>query len=523
MAGIFYQLIHKLHSSCTSTASLPELHCAAQVEFCLSDTYLALSKVLQNSITKSAPKAISGEWVHCLARYGQLVTHAAMDIFDSEILTLLYWTWAPTSSKGGPGLLDLYVLGCWDSIFKDYICTHVFLFQRYSGTVSVSCTMPKEKTCQCRLVVYINFVCYRPVPLAVIASVLPTTDAKTPDLLSVIAAMKELQNFEVSDDDIVTYNGRSVPSASRIRESRRKSVVVDKIEPNSTSGTTLLWGPKKYMLLVQEKTKESTILLIQQGCCFSLYFGLLAFRQLISGLYSWLLLTSLEAHNSTKLWPASVPWFLRCQLVHFLVFLSYSFSFATETIHELLAGCGRIVSVGVCHPRLTASYVKVGLCLWFIQWWLNCSWLSCKFQSLVSCYLENLMFHWLSTPVEGNTPYLIDLQVHLCRTPTQIVLNGNEFWVLYLAELALIPLQDLLYNKLKEVAIICNAELMDRWLFCCLGSLFEFLLFSSMGPCWILWTKQKKKKRWSKIGLQWGYALEIVWQTIFCDCVWIYS
>lgn len=132
-----------------------------QVEFCLSDTYLALSKVLQNSITKSAPKAIS-------------------------------------------------------------------------------------------------------VPLAVIASVLPTTDAKTPDLLSVIAAMKELQNFEVSDDDIVTYNGRSVPSASRIRESRRKSVVVDKIEPNSTS----------------------------------------------------------------------------------------------ETIHELLAGCGRIVSVGVCHPRLTASYVK---------------------------------------------------------------------------------------------------------------------------------------------------------------------
>lgn len=132
-----------------------------QVEFCLSDIYLALNRVLQNSITKSAPKAMS-------------------------------------------------------------------------------------------------------VPLSAIVSVLPTAEAKAPDLTSVIAAVKELENTELGDDELVTYNGRSIPSASRAREYRRKSVVVDKIPPDSNS----------------------------------------------------------------------------------------------ESVRELLAGCGRIVSIGVCHPRLTASYAK---------------------------------------------------------------------------------------------------------------------------------------------------------------------
>lgn len=132
-----------------------------QVEFCLSDTYLALSKVLQKSITKGAPKAMS-------------------------------------------------------------------------------------------------------VPLSVLASAFPTTGPKAPEVLSVRAAVKGLQNIEISDEDILTYSGRSAPNSSRIRECRRKSVVVDKISPDSTA----------------------------------------------------------------------------------------------ESIRELLAGCGRIVSVGICHPRLAASYVK---------------------------------------------------------------------------------------------------------------------------------------------------------------------
>lgn len=132
-----------------------------QVEFCLSDAYLALSKVLQNEIKKNAPKTIC-------------------------------------------------------------------------------------------------------VPLSVVASALPTPEAKAPDLTSVIAALKELQNTELCDDDTVKCSGRSIPSASRAREFRRKSVVVDKIPLDSTS----------------------------------------------------------------------------------------------ESVCNLLEGCGRIVSVGVCHPRLTASYVK---------------------------------------------------------------------------------------------------------------------------------------------------------------------
>lgn len=102
------------------------------------------------------------------------------------------------------------------------------------------------------------------VSLSSVASVFPTPEAIAPDTLLVRAAMEGLQNVEVNGEDAVTYVGRSAPNGSRVRECRRKSVVVDRIPVDSTA----------------------------------------------------------------------------------------------ETIRELLAGCGRIVSVGICHPRLAASYVK---------------------------------------------------------------------------------------------------------------------------------------------------------------------
>lgn len=132
-----------------------------QVEFCLSDTYFALSKTLQKSITKCAPKAMS-------------------------------------------------------------------------------------------------------VPLSVVASALPTTGAKAPEMQAVRTAVEGLQNVEIDEAGILIYRGRSAPNSSRTRECRRKSVVVDKIPADSTA----------------------------------------------------------------------------------------------QSVHELLAGCGRIISIGICHPRLAASYVK---------------------------------------------------------------------------------------------------------------------------------------------------------------------
>lgn len=132
-----------------------------QVEFCLSDTYIALNKTLQSSITKTAPNTMS-------------------------------------------------------------------------------------------------------VPLSVLVTVLPTPEAKVPEELLVRDAVKKLENVEVDNDDTVTYDGRSAPNGSRMRECRRKCVVVDKLSADSTP----------------------------------------------------------------------------------------------EDVRELLGGCGRIVSVGLCHPRLTASYTK---------------------------------------------------------------------------------------------------------------------------------------------------------------------
>lgn len=91
------------------------------------------------------------------------------------------------------------------------------------------------------LVIYCSsHVLSRAVPLSVLASAFPTTGPKAPEVLSVRAAVKGLQNIEISDEDILTYSGRSAPNSSRIRECRRKSVVVDKISPDSTAGTRQL-------------------------------------------------------------------------------------------------------------------------------------------------------------------------------------------------------------------------------------------------------------------------------------------
>lgn len=102
------------------------------------------------------------------------------------------------------------------------------------------------------------------VPLSAIVSVLPTPRARLPEPLSVRQAVEELDNFEVDDDAMVTYTGRCAPNNSRMRECRRKSVVVDRLPASTTA----------------------------------------------------------------------------------------------ESIRELLSGCGRIVFVALCHPRLAASYVK---------------------------------------------------------------------------------------------------------------------------------------------------------------------
>jgi len=88
--------------------------------------------------------------------------------------------------------------------------------------------------------------------------------ARLPEPLSVRQAVEELDNFEIDDEDMVTYTGRSAPNNSKMRECRRKSVVVDRLPAGTTA----------------------------------------------------------------------------------------------ESIRELLSGCGRIVFVTLCHPRLTASYVK---------------------------------------------------------------------------------------------------------------------------------------------------------------------
>lgn len=102
------------------------------------------------------------------------------------------------------------------------------------------------------------------VPLSAIVSSLPTPRARLPEPLSVRQAVEELDNFEVDDEDRVTYTGRSAPNNSRMRECRRKSVVVDRLPAGTTA----------------------------------------------------------------------------------------------ESICELLSGCGRIVFVALCHPRLAASYIK---------------------------------------------------------------------------------------------------------------------------------------------------------------------
>eukprot|EP00803_Ostreobium_quekettii_P009180 evm.model.scf_2475.2 EVM.evm.TU.scf_2475.2 scf_2475:13454-19736(-) len=102
------------------------------------------------------------------------------------------------------------------------------------------------------------------VPLSTIVSSLPTPRAKLPEPLSVRQALEELDNFDIDDEDMVTYTGRSAPNNSRMRECRRKSVVVDRLPAGTTA----------------------------------------------------------------------------------------------EDIREMLSGCGRIVFVALCHPRLAASYVK---------------------------------------------------------------------------------------------------------------------------------------------------------------------
>lgn len=102
------------------------------------------------------------------------------------------------------------------------------------------------------------------VPLSTIVSTLPTPRARLPDPLSVRQVVEELDNFEIDDEDMVTYTGRSAPNNSRMRECRRKSVIVDRLPAGTTA----------------------------------------------------------------------------------------------ESIREMLSGCGRIVFVALCHPRLAAAYVK---------------------------------------------------------------------------------------------------------------------------------------------------------------------
>lgn len=73
------------------------------------------------------------------------------------------------------------------------------------------------------------------VPLSTIVSALPTPRAKLPDPLSVRQAVQELDNFEIDDEDMVTYTGRSAPNNSRMRECRRKMVVVDRLPADTTA------------------------------------------------------------------------------------------------------------------------------------------------------------------------------------------------------------------------------------------------------------------------------------------------
>lgn len=102
------------------------------------------------------------------------------------------------------------------------------------------------------------------VPLSVVVNTLPTAEAKPPELASVRAALLSCPDVEIDDSDNVICHGKLSPNGSRVRECRRKSVVVDGIPDDSTA----------------------------------------------------------------------------------------------ESVHQLLAGCGRLVSVGVCHPRHTAFYAK---------------------------------------------------------------------------------------------------------------------------------------------------------------------